>query len=102
MTEVKCFGVWEHDGRGLVFLPFLGRCYALPSVGNPPDQDQPEGASCPIGLRFSSLKIALGGTPSSAAKWAGKPAPVHRAWHAAQHLPADMHCTHGEALLREC
>ena len=93
MTEVKFWGVWEHGGRGLFVLPFLGWCFALPSVGNPPYQDRPEGASCPIGSRFTSLKIALGGTPLSAAKWARKTGPVHRAWHIMQHLPC-RHALH--------
>jgi hypothetical protein len=52
----------------LVLRGFLGRRFALPSIGKPPVQDRPEGASCPIGPRFSSLKIALGGFPHSAAK----------------------------------
>ena len=50
------------------YLCFLSRPFGLPSVGNPPDQDRPERASCPVGARFSSLKIALGGTPFSASK----------------------------------
>ena len=100
MTEVKCFEVMEHGGRGVFLLPFLGRRFALPSVGNPPDQDQPEGASCPIGLRFSSLKIALGGTPLSAAKWAKETHPVHPAWHSASTCPALMNLTVHELLLK--
>jgi hypothetical protein len=70
MTEVKCFGVWEHDGRGLVFLPFLGRRYALPSVGNPPGATAPLMHFLPLGQTVQSLSPALRTAPKGLDKQA--------------------------------
>src|SRR5210317_2011181 len=58
-----CFGL-----SGLSWLALrasLGQAFAF--------QDRSEGASCPIGPRFSSLKIALGECLPSAAKCPDKP-----------------------------
>lgn len=33
MIEVKCFGVMEHGGRGLVFVPFLAGAARFPRLG---------------------------------------------------------------------
>ena len=54
---------------GWCSLPSLIRPCGLPSARIPPDRDLAGGTSCTISLRFSSLKIAPGGIPSSADKW---------------------------------